>query len=146
MNQSKQRVAIVGAGISGLAAAHQLSRSDASLEITVFDASDRLGGVLQTERTDGFCIELGPDSVLSRMPWAVNLFRDLGISDQLINTNPSHHGVDVVCRAVGTVARWVGRDGTAANLAHGDDADPQLARQTTARRRAFRSQTPFDRR
>ena len=98
MNQSKQRVAIVGAGISGLAAAHQLSRSDASLEITVFDASDRLGGVLQTERTDGFCIELGPDSVLSRMPWAVNLFRDLGISDQLINTNPSHHGVDVVCR------------------------------------------------
>ncbi|PAY19501.1 protoporphyrinogen oxidase [Rhodopirellula sp. SM50] len=98
MNPSKHRIAIVGAGISGLAAAHQLSRSDATLEITVFEASDRLGGVLQTECTDGFCIELGPDSVLSRMPWAVNLFRDLGISDQLINTNPAHHGVDVVCR------------------------------------------------
>ncbi|WP_372898147.1 protoporphyrinogen oxidase, partial [Stieleria sp.] len=98
MNQIKHRVAIVGAGISGLAAAHQLSRSDASLEITVFEASDRLGGVLQTEQTDGFCIELGPDSVLSRMPWAVNLFRDIGLSDQLINTNSSHPGVDVVCR------------------------------------------------
>ncbi|MCS7468661.1 protoporphyrinogen oxidase [Stieleria sp. ICT_E10.1] len=98
MNHSKHRVAIVGAGISGLAAAHQLSRSDVSLEINVFEANDRLGGVLQTEQTDGFCIELGPDSVLSRMPWAVNLFRDVGLSDQLINTNPLHHGVDVVCR------------------------------------------------
>ena len=98
MNQGKHRVAVIGAGISGLAAAHQLSSLDASLDITVLEASDKLGGVLQTEHTDGFCLELGPDSVLSRLPWGVDLFRQVGLADELINTNESSQGVYVVCR------------------------------------------------
>ena len=98
MNEGKQRVAVVGAGISGLAAAHQLSTADRSLEITVFEASDRLGGVLQTEHVDGFHLELGPDSVLSRLPWGVDLFRKVGMADELINTSDSQQGVHVVFR------------------------------------------------
>lgn len=98
MNQGKQRVAVVGAGISGLAAAHQLNSLDKSLDVTVFEASEKPGGVLQTEHVDGFCMELGPDSVLSRLPWGVGLFRQIGMADELINTSDSHHGVYVVCR------------------------------------------------
>jgi oxygen-dependent protoporphyrinogen oxidase len=98
MNHDKTRVAVVGAGISGLAAAHQLSTLDAALDITVFEASEKLGGVLQTEQVDGFRIELGPDSVLSRLPWGVDLLRRVGLADELINTSDSHQGVHVVCR------------------------------------------------
>ncbi len=96
MNQGKPRVAVVGGGISGLAAAHQLTTLDPTLEVTLFEASEKLGGVLQTEHRDGFCLELGPDSVLSRLPWGVGLFRQVGMGDDLINTNESHQGVYVV--------------------------------------------------
>lgn len=98
MDQGRHRVAVVGAGISGLAAAHQLSSSDEMLEVTLFEGSDRLGGVLQTEEVDGFRIELGPDSVLSRLPWGVELLRRIGLADELINTSESHQGVHVVFR------------------------------------------------
>jgi oxygen-dependent protoporphyrinogen oxidase len=98
MNQDKRRVAVIGGGISGLAAAHRLCSSDAGLQITLLEASDRLGGVLQTEQRDGFCIELGPDSMLSRLPWAVDLCRSLGMADELISTSSTNQGVYVVCR------------------------------------------------
>ncbi len=98
MGQGKHRVAVVGAGITGLAAAHQLSSGDETLDVTLFEASERLGGVLQTEEVDGFRLELGPDSVLSRLPWGVELFRRIGLADELINTNQSHQGAHVVFR------------------------------------------------
>lgn len=98
MKQGASRVAIVGAGISGLAAAHQLSSANPALEITVFEASGAPGGVLQTEYVDGFCLELGPDSLLSRLPWGVGLFRQIGFADQFINTSDTEQGVHVVFR------------------------------------------------
>lgn len=99
MNQAKQRVAVVGAGISGLAAAHRLGALDDTLEITVFEGSGKPGGVLQTEHTDdGFCIELGPDSILSRLPWGVDLCRQIGLEDELIRTSESQRGAFVVFR------------------------------------------------
>jgi oxygen-dependent protoporphyrinogen oxidase len=98
MNQGKQRVAIVGAGISGLAAAHRLGNLDKNLDVTVFEASEKLGGVLQTEHADGFCIEHGPDSMLSRLPLGVDLCRQIGLADELINTSESQRGVFVVFR------------------------------------------------
>ena len=67
--QSQRRVVIVGGGISGLAAAERLLTRDPSLEIHLIETSDRFGGVMQTENHDGFCMELGPDSILSRLPW-----------------------------------------------------------------------------
>ena len=84
------RVAIVGGGISGLSAAFYLDkarRAGAQLNYTLFESSDRLGGVIQTERRGDFIIEAGPDSFLSSKPWAAELARELNIADQLIGSN-----------------------------------------------------------
>src|SRR5437764_3288993 len=84
------RVAIIGGGISGLSAAFYLDkarRAGAQLEYTLFESSDRLGGVIRTQRKDDFVIEAGPDSFLTAKPWAAELARELNIADQLIGSN-----------------------------------------------------------
>ncbi len=78
-------VIVAGGGITGLAAAWELSRAGVSVEL--YEASDRLGGKLRTERVDGFLLEEGPDSFISYRPAATVLARELGLGDELIGTN-----------------------------------------------------------
>jgi protoporphyrinogen/coproporphyrinogen III oxidase len=85
-----KRIAIVGGGISGLAAAFALEerrRAGGLLEYAVYESSSRFGGVLATEQVDGCLVEAGPDSFLTEKPWAADLCRRLGIEDQLIGSN-----------------------------------------------------------
>lgn len=85
-----KRIAIIGGGISGLAAAFALekSRRDGTpLEYVLYESSPRLGGVLVTEHVDGCLIEAGPDSFLTEKPWATDLCREIGLEDQLIGSN-----------------------------------------------------------
>src|SRR5438270_1040043 len=85
-----KRIAIIGGGIAGLSAAFYLEkarRAGADLQWTLFEKSGRLGGVIQTERRDGFVIEAGPDSFLSIKPDASRLCQELGLGDQLIPSN-----------------------------------------------------------
>lgn len=77
-------VAIVGGGISGLAAAYELQRR--GLAVRVFEAGPRAGGVITTERFDEWVIDGGPDSMLVQKPAAVALCRELGIADRLVST------------------------------------------------------------
>lgn len=87
-----KRIAIVGGGISGLAAAFTLEerrRAGESLEVVVYEAGPRFGGVLNTEEVDGCLVEAGPDSFLTEKPWAADLCRRLGVEDQLIGSNDS---------------------------------------------------------
>ncbi len=77
-------VVVVGGGISGLAAAYELQRR--SISVRVLDASDRPGGVIRTDRFDGWIIDGGPDSMLVQKPAAVGLCRELGIADRLVST------------------------------------------------------------
>lgn len=85
------RIAIIGGGISGLAAAFQLEEqrrnASAAVEYVLFEASERLGGVLRTENIDGCIVEAGPDSFITEKPWASDLCRELGLGDQLIGSN-----------------------------------------------------------
>jgi oxygen-dependent protoporphyrinogen oxidase len=85
------KLVVVGGGIAGLAAAHravELSREiGRRVEVTLLEASDRLGGTIQTERRDGFLVECGPDSFLSEKPWALALCRRLGIEGRLVQTD-----------------------------------------------------------
>jgi len=77
------RVAVVGGGITGLAAAHYLAKSGA--EIVVLESSGRLGGKVLTERHGGLTVEAGPDSFLDREPAAASLCRELGLGPDLVS-------------------------------------------------------------
>lgn len=81
------KIVIIGGGISGLAAAHRVLELNQAAEVTVLEASDRLGGTIQTEQRDGFLIERGPDAFISEKPHAIALAKRLGIESQLIQTN-----------------------------------------------------------
>ena len=77
------RVTVVGGGIAGLAAAWEAVQRGA--EVTVLEASDRLGGKIRTEPLDGVPVEAGPDAFLARVPAAVQLCEELGLSASLVS-------------------------------------------------------------
>lgn len=79
-------VTIIGGGITGLAAAFELTRR--SIPFTLFEASSRAGGLILTEHVDGFTIEAGPDSVLVQKRAALELCEELGLASDLIGTTP----------------------------------------------------------
>src|SRR6516165_514048 len=79
------RVVIIGGGISGLSTAYYLAKR--GIPSTILESRPRLGGVIQTEHVEGCTIEAGPDSFLSAKPAALELIRELGMSDQVIGSN-----------------------------------------------------------
>ncbi|MBV8084067.1 MAG: protoporphyrinogen oxidase [Chloroflexi bacterium] len=79
------RVAVVGGGISGLAAAYRLSRSGA--EVRLYEAGSRVGGVIGTERRQGYLMEAGPDNFLDKGVM-LPLCAELRLTDQLIQVRP----------------------------------------------------------
>jgi oxygen-dependent protoporphyrinogen oxidase len=85
------RVVIVGAGISGLAAAHRLTELSEQLrvpiDLTVLEAEARPGGAIQTTRHDGFLMEHGPDAFITDKPWAVDLCRRVGLASAIVPTS-----------------------------------------------------------
>ena len=95
------RVAIVGGGIAGLSAAYALEKQRAAgfpIEYTLFESSSRLGGVLQTDRPDGYVIEAGADSFLSAKSWARELCEELGLRDELIYSRDHQRKTYIVVR------------------------------------------------
>ena len=91
-------VAIVGGGITGLAAAHRLGELDPRLRLLVLESATRPGGVLRTVRTEGFLIEESADSFLTALPHGLNLCRRVGLDDEVIPTDPAHRRAFVVAR------------------------------------------------
>ncbi|MGC2398991.1 MAG: protoporphyrinogen oxidase [Acidobacteriaceae bacterium] len=78
-------IAIAGAGLSGLATAYQLACDH--VPFTLFEAGERLGGIVETVHRQGFVIECGPDSWVTEKPWARELAVELGLEDQIISSN-----------------------------------------------------------
>jgi oxygen-dependent protoporphyrinogen oxidase len=78
-------VLVIGGGISGLACAYHLQQ--AGIPVRALEAGSRPGGVIATEKKDGFRFELGPQSFLSTAP-LVGLVDALGLKDQLLHANP----------------------------------------------------------
>src|SRR6185369_429500 len=83
------RIVVIGGGITGLAAAHRVLEINPSISVTVVEASDRLGGTIQTTHRDGFLLERGPDSFISEKPEGLSLARRLSLESQIIQTNES---------------------------------------------------------
>jgi protoporphyrinogen oxidase len=95
-------VAVVGAGLAGLSAAWALGGAGAgagaaAADVVVLDAGRRPGGMIVTERRDGFVVEGGPDGFLAAEPDIQELAREVGIEERL---------VDQVARGA---ALWTGR-------------------------------------
>jgi len=78
------RLAIVGAGITGLAAAYEWRRRRPDDEIVVLEAGDRVGGKLRRIRLAGHWYDTGPEAMLARVPEAVRLVERLGLGDSLV--------------------------------------------------------------
>lgn len=76
------QVVVVGAGIAGLAAAWELAQGGA--DVTVLESERRPGGVIVTERRDGFLVEGGPDGFLAAEPELPALAAELGIADRIV--------------------------------------------------------------
>ena len=89
----RRTAAVLGGGLTGLTAAYYLlreaSRQGVPLDVTLVEASGRLGGLINTLRRDGFHIERGPDSFLARKTPMIRLAEELGIADELTGTNPA---------------------------------------------------------
>ena len=81
------RVAIVGGGISGLAAAHTLA--GAGHDVVCVDAGSQPGGVMRSERHQGFLCETGPQALLDGAPAARRLIDELGLRDRVLRALPS---------------------------------------------------------
>jgi protoporphyrinogen/coproporphyrinogen III oxidase len=79
-------VVVVGGGIAGLTAAHTLAKR--GVPFILIEAGKAFGGVIRTERRDGFLLEGGPDAMLAQKPEGVALCRELGLGDRLVPTNP----------------------------------------------------------
>ena len=82
---------VIGGGLSGLTVAHRLHERARTLrkpiELVVLEAKDRIGGVIGTERFDGFALECGPDSFITNKPWGLDLCTRLGLADQIVETD-----------------------------------------------------------
>jgi protoporphyrinogen/coproporphyrinogen III oxidase len=95
------RIAIIGGGIAGLAAAYELEKAHnagAPVSYTLFEARERLGGSLSSEIIDGAVIERGPDSFLTEKPAAAELCRELGLGDQLLPSNDANRKTYILVR------------------------------------------------
>ncbi|UCF18977.1 MAG: protoporphyrinogen oxidase [Gemmatimonadota bacterium] len=98
----RQRVAVVGGGIAGLAAAYELRvqarEQGLPLAVDLFESSARLGGAILTEREGDYVLDAGPDAILTLKPWALEFCRELGLDDEIIPTRDEHRGVALFSR------------------------------------------------
>lgn len=76
------RTAVVGGGLTGLVAARELA--GAGHEVVLLEATDRLGGMIRTVRQDGYLIETGPESFLTRKPALLDLCREVGLENEVV--------------------------------------------------------------
>jgi oxygen-dependent protoporphyrinogen oxidase len=91
---SNPKTVIIGGGISGLSAAYYLAQS--GIAATVIERRPRLGGVISTEVIDGCVVEGGPDSFLASKLEALELIRELGLGQEVIDSNDEQRVVYIV--------------------------------------------------
>ena len=83
-----KRIVIIGAGISGLTLAHVLRRQGgSSVHVTLLESANRAGGVVRSERVDGYLCEYGPNGFLDRAPATLSLIDELGLRNRLLTSD-----------------------------------------------------------
>ncbi len=93
-------VVIVGAGITGLSAAHRIVERARDGEppppLLVLESSDRIGGQIRTDRVGGFVLEGGPDTLVTQKPAGVRLCERLGLGPDLEDLASRHPGTEIL--------------------------------------------------
>ena len=134
-----RRVAVIGGGCSGLAAAFRVRELAPETRVVVFEASERVGGVIRTERCGEYLIENGADMFTTKEPWAYDLCRRLGLDGELIDTNSRHARAFVIHRGrSASRPRRIRIDDTGEGLADHQDTAVELGWQTANGLRVFR--------
>jgi oxygen-dependent protoporphyrinogen oxidase len=88
-NSTKKRIAVVGAGISGLSAVLELEQVSPNADVILLESSARQGGVLRSDRSNGFLIEYSADMFTTDPSTALDLVKRLGHENQLVSTIPT---------------------------------------------------------
>lgn len=90
-SQGNVRVGIFGGGITGLTVAYYLQKEiigkGLNVEYRLYEESNRLGGKIQTDYTEGFVIEKGPDSFLARKQSAARFAKEVGLENELVHND-----------------------------------------------------------
>lgn len=95
------RVAVVGAGVAGLAAAHRLRvLLGPGATITLLEQRDRIGGVLRTVDLAGVPYDVGAEAFLARRPEVPALLDELGLADRLVHPGGAHASIRAAGRTV----------------------------------------------
>jgi len=79
-------VGIIGGGITGLTAAFRLQQR--GVAVTLYEATERVGGVIRSAQRDGYLAEFGPNTILETSPKIASLVHDLGLDEQRLYSDP----------------------------------------------------------
>ena len=82
-----QSIAILGAGLTGLTAAHRLTQR--GHRVRLFEQSGRVGGAIRTENTGGWLIEAGPNTIVTGEPALAALLHELGLAGACVTASPT---------------------------------------------------------
>jgi protoporphyrinogen/coproporphyrinogen III oxidase len=80
-----KQTCILGGGICGLASAWK--REQEGNEVTIIESSSRVGGIIQSERLDGFLLDYGPNTLSLRLRKTADLLEETGILEHAIDAN-----------------------------------------------------------
>jgi protoporphyrinogen/coproporphyrinogen III oxidase len=95
------KVAIIGGGITGLAAAYRLKKAQdegVDVDFELFEKDDRIGGKIATAYEDGFTLDGGPDCFVGEKPAAAALAREVGVADDIIPSNEHNKKTWILAR------------------------------------------------
>jgi oxygen-dependent protoporphyrinogen oxidase len=82
--QFMSSVIVIGGGISGLATARWIADHHPNAQLTILEASERLGGCIRTAQQGGFVCELGPSGFLNKHPSTIALAERVGLGGQIV--------------------------------------------------------------
>ncbi len=95
-------VVVVGGGISGLSTCYYVNelaaRTKQMIHLTLIEAGNRLGGKIVTDVNDGMIIEGGPDSFFTLKAYALDLCKELGLTDDLVVADSESKGTYILNR------------------------------------------------
>ncbi|MBN2809088.1 MAG: protoporphyrinogen oxidase [Deltaproteobacteria bacterium] len=96
---ARKKIAIIGGGITGLAAAYELTlqarKADTPIDIELFEQAPAPGGKIVTKKDDPYLVEGGPDCFIVEKPWALQLIKELDLENELLNTSSGASGTFV---------------------------------------------------